>query len=464
MYIIGITGKSGSGKTTFSEMLKNKLNDSTIIHVDYNWIGAIFKLREKMIEIFGKEIFKSEFPMQPLMINGEYNMNLFSELNENVFFSDLNKAKEAYKYIIPETTIKTLNDIKMKHNEYVIIDSLMLPILPELFRICDLKILIEANTETRYKRLEERDEMPCSNDLGEKRDSVCDFSLYECDECIVNNGLNMNELEKKTLHIINRITHRNVNDSDEKQEDINGMITGRFQPFTIGHIEYLKKALEITPKGKKLYIGIGRPFFDKNMCTIGDNHNKSEEANQYTFEERREMINLSVAMDPEIRDRLPDIVVIPFPEQEDELNRVLDYFIPERNIIQYMNIIPGDSWELTKKKLFEKMGFKIKNIVNIERPRIISATEVRRYIKNNDANLIKKVPAGTFQVLEDIRKNGRKKQCIHNVEEFLNEHCITTKDIARQVLPRTPEQQGIVDEAGYMLKSLIDDKEMKIND
>ena len=37
------------------------------------------------------------------------------------------------------------------------------------------------------------------------------------------------------------------------------MIHGRFQPFTIGHMQLVKKAIEVTTPGTKILIGITKP-------------------------------------------------------------------------------------------------------------------------------------------------------------------------------------------------------------
>lgn len=110
--------------------------------------------------------------------------------------------------------------------------------------------------------------------------------------------------------------------------------------------------------------------------------------------------------------------------------------MPEKDVLQYMNIIPGDGWEHEKRKILESLGFQTKNIVNLKQPRITSATEVRNLIKENE-NWQAKVPEGTIEVLLEIHKFN-----------------FQAKDLARYMLTRTPNETVMAMQAEAKLKSL----------
>lgn len=240
----------------------------------------------------------------------------------------------------------------------------------------------------------------------------------------------------------------------------NGMIHGRFQPFHVGHLQHLKKALKRVPNGQKLYVGITKPFLTDNGTSVGDDHRDNKDSNPYTFEQRKEMILESIRLDPEISERLEDIVVIPWPMNNDkELNLIIDAMFPNRTeVVQFMNIIPDDGWEYEKQAMLQNLGFKTVNLVDIKQPRITSATEVRGLRRTpSTGEWTKKVPEGTRQVLEGL-DNGTlniptKYKC---VVDFINDQLINPKEVASATLPRDPESQEITDEVGGTLDQVID--------
>lgn len=181
MRLIGITGPSGSGKSTLSRDLKEKIPNSDIIYIDFNMIGSYFTLRDKMIEIYGEDIFLTKDIPDNLFIDGEYDTSLFKYFNEPLFLSDIEKVKEAWKYAIPIITEKTRQDILRRSNsDVIILDSPILP-LSKLFGECDIRILINADSNTRYTVLADREEFACSKETAQRRDQVIgfDYSDYE---------------------------------------------------------------------------------------------------------------------------------------------------------------------------------------------------------------------------------------------------------------------------------------------
>lgn len=240
------------------------------------------------------------------------------------------------------------------------------------------------------------------------------------------------------------------------------MIHGRFQPFTIGHMQHLKRALRRVERGNKLYIGITKPFITDNGISKGDDHRDSKNSNPYTFEQRREMIYTSIKMDTVIQERLDDVIIIPWSmNNTEDLDKIIDFFMPDKNVVQFMNIIPNDGWEYEKQRLLQNRGFITVNLVNPSKPRITSATEVRKRYKSKSKDWTDIVPKGTEHVLRLLEEDSETiKQEYTSIDEFLYE-CkkLTTKEsIANAVLPRTPEQQEKVYQASIKMQDLIKEK------
>lgn len=143
--IIFITGKSGSGKSTFAKELALQLNYT---YVDVDKIAHTIYEDKSLIEDLSKL----------------FNANLYNE--DNVFdrkklgtllFSEKDKTK------IENFNNLTWNHIKPKLTPYlksnVILDWLMLP-MTELWNLDSIKILIRSiNEEDRINKILERDKI-----------------------------------------------------------------------------------------------------------------------------------------------------------------------------------------------------------------------------------------------------------------------------------------------------------------
>ena len=170
-----------------------------------------------------------------------------------------------------------------------------------------------------------------------------------------------------------------------------GMVHGRFQPFTIGHMEYVVYALE---KVDKLVVGITNPISGKSEVSGEDDHRHLASSNPYTYYERARMVCESVALDPRTRDRVGDVAVVPL-----FLDEVSSWgsFLPRPSAcVQYVNLYDG--WDEEKKTRFERYGYRTEDV---GLPRIVSATEVRRLMGEGDDSWRTLVPAGTLGVLEE---------------------------------------------------------------
>jgi len=178
--IIGITGRSGDGKTTVANILSKKIPKSKIIEVDdYNI--PIFLKSPKLIELYGPEIIKEDF------------------INIDLFLENLESFKKIHELTNDETEECTINMIKKFQEEYdnIIIDWVRLPSLTKVWDLCDYRILVKSkDREKRYANMfnREKDRSNCSNDMDkelEKRDKGnLDYHSYSYDFILENDYTN----------------------------------------------------------------------------------------------------------------------------------------------------------------------------------------------------------------------------------------------------------------------------------
>ena len=174
MKIIGVTGKSGSGKSTFTEMLSKKLKCNSI---DIDKIGhkAVKdkNIAKKLCETFGKEIL------------GENNEIDRKKLG-NIVFSSKEKMDKLTDITWKYMQEKLDDMLERETGSAIILEWALLPI-SKYWEMCDVKILIKADDSERKKRVIQRDNI--SEEYFEKRDaSSIDYTPYEFDYIIENNA------------------------------------------------------------------------------------------------------------------------------------------------------------------------------------------------------------------------------------------------------------------------------------
>lgn len=191
--VIGITGGIGSGKSTVSRILSEKLN-APILDADKIAKEAINspEIISKIKKFFGESIFDN-----PQLINRE-------KLSD-IVFSNENKLLELNKIIHPyviEEIEKKVNELK-QDNEYIILD---VPLPNESFiNLSDKIIVVVANEETRIKRVMTRSNL--SEDSVKKRiekQMPVENYIKLADFLIKNNG-SMEELSEKIEEICKKI-------------------------------------------------------------------------------------------------------------------------------------------------------------------------------------------------------------------------------------------------------------------
>lgn len=145
--IIGITGKSGVGKTTLSKLFKGY----TLINVDEiaHEVLEHPDIHRAISDAFGEEV-----------------ANADRKVLGDLIFNNRQK-KSLLANIIWETMCRYI-DTKIYAHEDVIIDWILLP-HTHYFRKCDVKILVKSDEDERIDHVLERDNI--SRDYLNMRDS-----------------------------------------------------------------------------------------------------------------------------------------------------------------------------------------------------------------------------------------------------------------------------------------------------
>ena len=177
MKIIGITGSSGSGKSTATRILAEELKAKTIdadkVVKQMQEKGT--KYFDKIVESFGKEILQEDGSLNRI------------KLAEIIFQDELKKKdidKLTYKYVVEE--IK--KQVKTAKEEYVIIDAPLL-IESNLNEICDTVIAVISKMQEQIKRICKRDNIEENKaKLRLKAQKDNEFYKTNADYIVENNG------------------------------------------------------------------------------------------------------------------------------------------------------------------------------------------------------------------------------------------------------------------------------------
>ena len=165
--IIGITGKSGCGKSTYAR----KLGENTDFYVvDIDKIGHkilnLPELREEFVRIFGNSVIKNN------SIDRKYIGDLIFQ-NRHLY-EDLTK--------IVWTKMKSEIDSILSEHKNVILEWILLP-HTHYWKLCDTKILVTCEDTSRISRVLIRDNI--SKEYLSKRDSASmDYSEITFDKVI----------------------------------------------------------------------------------------------------------------------------------------------------------------------------------------------------------------------------------------------------------------------------------------
>ena len=226
MNIICITGKTGSGKSTFAKAFAEKLK---YVHVDADKVchEALMQktIYNKIINKFGRENIVNE----TLEIDRKKLGNIVFEDEDKLNFIAHLSWEYLEKYI----------DKKLANKENIIIDGALVQ-KTKYFGLAKTNILVTAQEEKRKEYTMKRDKI--SGQYYEKRNK---------------NSLNY---EPSYFNYVYENNFESLNDDIDKIiQTLNlkpkiGFYAGSFDPFTVGHMQVIKEATQLFDK---VIVGIG---------------------------------------------------------------------------------------------------------------------------------------------------------------------------------------------------------------
>lgn len=199
MYIIGLTGGIGSGKTTASNYLH--LCGASVVDLD-NLTHQLTKKDTEVTKTIQKE-FKEQFELNVSNPDGSLNKNLI----RNYAFTNKQVLTKLENLIYPELRKVTLEKIKTAQGPYIV---LVIPLLVEkkfFLEKIDRILLLDCSEETQIQRVMKRNQL---NRIQVKKIIANQANRQErlaiADDIIVNENKNKKDLtlEIKRYHYIYR--------------------------------------------------------------------------------------------------------------------------------------------------------------------------------------------------------------------------------------------------------------------
>ena len=193
MKIIGITGNSGSGKSTISKILQGKCN-GIIIDADEvakNMTCSDSKYLQEIANVFGTDVIS--------------NNKLDRKKMADIIFNDKTQKEKmnriTFKYVVDE--IKNKIDLAKEQYDCIILD---VPLLFEskLNELCDYTVGVIAKEEDKISRICKRDNSNRPNAIQRINSQPSDeFYINNCDYIIDNS--NLEEIIEKVNEMLKRL-------------------------------------------------------------------------------------------------------------------------------------------------------------------------------------------------------------------------------------------------------------------
>lgn len=169
-----------------------------------------------------------------------------------------------------------------------------------------------------------------------------------------------------------------------------GMIHGRFQPFHLGHLAYLRGAAD---RCDEVFVGITNPDPNRIRPEPSDPLRHLPESNPWSYAERLLMVKAAAA---DIRLDPTHVHVIPFPVNEPEL---WPAYVPD-DVTQYLRLF--SEWGGTKLERLQEAGYDVV-VLDQGAEKEISGADVRERLREG-GDWASLVPAGVARVIRDLER------------------------------------------------------------
>lgn len=183
--IIGIMGKTGSGKSSITKLI-NENDNYFVIDVDKINHALIEKtsLKQYIMNRYPETIEEGKINRKKLAMILYQDEDKMSEYNETI-----------WKYLETE-----LDSLIASTDKNIIIDWMMIP-LTKYYNMCDIKILVDVSLETRMNRIKKRDSIDENHFRSRDKNSV-NYNKEDFD-FIINNeeGFDKNEIKSIRQYI-----------------------------------------------------------------------------------------------------------------------------------------------------------------------------------------------------------------------------------------------------------------------
>lgn len=151
-YIIGISGGSASGKSTFIKKLKEVFSDTDL-------------------SVLSQDHYYKPLHLQPIDKNGEINFDEPESLNLDKFLADIEILESGNELVIDEYHFnnpnKTPSKIIIKPAAIILVEGLFIMSQSKIENKLKLKIFIDADEEIKYNRRLKRDSEERGMDISE---------------------------------------------------------------------------------------------------------------------------------------------------------------------------------------------------------------------------------------------------------------------------------------------------------
>jgi nicotinamide-nucleotide adenylyltransferase len=169
-----------------------------------------------------------------------------------------------------------------------------------------------------------------------------------------------------------------------------GMIHGRFQPFHLGHLEYLRGAAE---RCDELFVGITNPDPTRIRHEPSDPARHLPESNPWTYAERLLMVKAAAR---DLGLGLERVHVIPFPVNEPDL---WPAYVPE-DVTQFLRLF--SDWGGTKLDRMRAAGYEVV-VLDEGAEKEVSGADVREALREGgDWETL--VPPGVARVIRELER------------------------------------------------------------